>query len=139
MLVKCAQNQSTAEEEMREAVGRALAAYPRHTSWLLQQYIRPLLLPLPPHPQSPAHTAGTQAGHKFHLRVWVLAVGALSVWVHDEPLVMCASEEWSEPTHTICERCNLDAHVTNHAQQQHSNSYEQARRTHGHADVCGEV
>ncbi len=94
--------------------------YPAHLEWLLQAYVRPLLLPPTPGPVArpsaggnPAPTEGAglvSPGHKFHLRVHALAVGALSVWVHGSPLVMLASEAWSEPQEPLgCDESGADA------------------------------
>ena len=81
----------------------ALAAHPRHRDWLLQCYVLPLLLPRRPQQQQPLASASEQptCGLKCHLRLHVLAVGALSVWVHDAPLVLLASEQWAMPTASV--------------------------------------
>ena len=88
---------------------RALACYPRHRDWLLQHYVPPLLLPSTLTPlamrdlsASPeGEPRGARGSLKFHLRLHVLALGSLSVWVHDAPLVLLASEPWSPPTASI--------------------------------------
>ncbi|KOO26126.1 ttl domain-containing protein, partial [Chrysochromulina tobinii] len=88
---------------------RALALYPRHRDWLLQHYVPPLLLPSTltplamrdPSASPEGEHRGARGSLKFHLRLHVLALGALSVWVHDAPLVLLASEPWSPPTASI--------------------------------------
>ena len=156
---------NVAEEATSEAciaIRAAIAAHPRHSQWLLQRYVHPLLLsplpssgtamsPLPPPVVAPPTTLPPAApptselpfstlppvaplpsapsGCKFHLRAWVLAVGALGVWVHHDPLVMLASEAWKAPTSTISAASVARAHVTNHAQQEHAPGYSQERHT----------
>lgn len=57
----------------------ALVAVPDIREWVLQRYIeRPLLA----------------AGHKFHLRVYVMCVGALQVFVYDEYLALLAARPY---------------------------------------------
>ena len=88
---------------------RALALYPRHRDWLLQHYVPPLLLPSTltplamrdPSASPEGEHRGARGSLKFHLRLHVLALGSLSVWVHDAPLVLLASEPWSPPTASI--------------------------------------
>lgn len=71
-------------------VTRALREERDVSQWVLQRYLAaPLLLPLP------ARAAGGHAGHKFHLRVYVLAVGALTVHVFTEALVLVAAEPFA--------------------------------------------
>ena len=66
--------------------------------WVVQEYIeRPLLL----------------RGRKFHIRVYVLAVGGLKVFVYQHCLVLCALEQY-RPEDTE----NNYAHITNTFQQQ---------------------
>ncbi|TDH70658.1 hypothetical protein CCR75_001219 [Bremia lactucae] len=73
--------------------------------WVVQEYIqRPLLL----------------RGRKFHIRVYVLALGCLKVYVYQHCLVLCALEQYNEAdTH------NNYSHITNTFQQQsHTNFVE---------------
>ncbi|CAI5736397.1 unnamed protein product [Peronospora farinosa] len=66
--------------------------------WVVQEYIeRPLLL----------------RGRKFHIRVYVLAVGGLKVFVYQHCLVLCALEQY-HPEDTD----NNYSHITNTFQQQ---------------------
>lgn len=73
-----------------------LAGVPDIREWVLQRYIEhPLLI---------------QNGHKFHLRVYALCVGALKVYVFDKILMLIAA----------CKYClddldNIYAHLTNTA------------------------
>ena len=122
--------------------------------WLLQVYVRPLLLPAEPIPQLSAAACPKQ-GLKCHLRVHVLALGALSVWIHEDPLVMLASAEWSEPNASlICAdrtpsqqqqqqqqqqgEPGMLAHLTNHAQQRHGAAYCTDTHTRSFAEAFGE-
>ncbi|KAG1708392.1 hypothetical protein DVH05_025069 [Phytophthora capsici] len=66
--------------------------------WVVQEYIqRPLLL----------------RGRKFHIRVYVLAVGGLKVFVYQHCLVLCALEQYHE-----ADTDNNYSHITNTFQQQ---------------------
>lgn len=59
----------------------ALERVPDIREWVLQRYIaRPLLV----------------GGHKFHLRVYVLCVGALQVFVFDRILMLLAAHKYDE-------------------------------------------
>eukprot|EP00596_Hydrurales_sp_CCMP1899_P010538 CAMPEP_0119046506 /NCGR_PEP_ID=MMETSP1177-20130426/47095_1 /TAXON_ID=2985 /ORGANISM="Ochromonas sp, Strain CCMP1899" /LENGTH=327 /DNA_ID=CAMNT_0007019755 /DNA_START=514 /DNA_END=1497 /DNA_ORIENTATION=- len=63
--------------------------------WVLQKYIsNPLLL----------------GGHKFHLRVYVLCVGALKVFVFDQILVLIAAHKYD-----LKDTDNIYGHLTNTA------------------------
>jgi tubulin---tyrosine ligase len=60
-------------------VVQGLLEVPDIREWVLQRYIeRPLLL----------------NGHKFHLRVYVLCVGALKVYVYDDILALLAAQKY---------------------------------------------
>lgn len=66
--------------------------------WVLQEYIqRPLLL----------------RGRKFHIRVYVLALGCLKVFVYQHCLLLCALEQYNE-----ADTDNNYSHITNTFQQQ---------------------
>ncbi|RLN87612.1 hypothetical protein BBJ28_00005249 [Nothophytophthora sp. Chile5] len=66
--------------------------------WVVQEYIqRPLLL----------------RGRKFHIRVYVLALGGLKVYVYQHCLVLCALEQYRE-----ADTDNNYSHITNTFQQQ---------------------
>ncbi|KAJ2573683.1 tubulin--tyrosine ligase [Coemansia sp. RSA 1807] len=75
--------------------------------WVIQRYInRPLLLP--------AHQ-----NRKFHIRVYVLAFGDLSIYVYRHMLALFAPRPYAEAT-------NLDdqtAHLTNTCLQTHSSTF----------------
>lgn len=63
-------------------VKAALRACPDMGQWVLQRYIeKPLLI---------SRRSNTSCGHKFHIRVYVLAAGALIVWVYGEGLLLLA-------------------------------------------------
>ena len=160
---------------------RAIAAWPQHQEWLLQEYVVPLLLPAVPlplaapariaaanRPGGEAESASCRSGAvggavggavdgalKFHIRVHVLAVGSLSVWVHEAPLVLLASEPWRRPTASLVgardgarsgssgggdgdgggggggggDAAALLAHLTNHAQQERGRAYDERLHT----------
>ena len=71
--------------------------------WVVQAYIqRPLLL----------------RGRKFHIRVYVLALGCLKVFVYQHCLVLCALEQYNTK-----DTDNNYAHITNTFQQQSHPSF----------------
>ena len=144
----------------------AIKQFPQYRDWLLQKYVIPFLVP--PTPTGPLqsayfgsavderlrarHAEQTKAGLKCHLRVHVLAVGALSVWVHDDPLVLCSSMPWTKPTESILPEigsaemealCLLGAkfsspmltHLTNHAQQLNGSEYDESLHTRVFSEV----
>ncbi|BGO99256.1 putative tubulin--tyrosine ligase pby1 [Rhodotorula toruloides] len=78
--------------------------------WVIQEYISSPLL-LDPAPNS------NHRGTKFHLRVYVLAVGGLAVYVHHPFLALFASSPYSPPSlDDEAERTgefDLSAHLTN--------------------------
>ncbi|GAA6047142.1 hypothetical protein JCM3770_006921 [Rhodotorula araucariae] len=76
--------------------------------WVIQEYIASPLL-LDPSPSSNSH------GTKFHLRVYVVAVGGLTVYVHHPFLALFASSPYSSPADTATEsgEFDLSAHLTN--------------------------
>lgn len=76
--------------------------------WVLQRYIaNPLLLPLPS-PYATMKQPMTQ--HKFHIRTYVLCVGALRVFTYDEMLLLFAAHPF-----TLHDTKNIFAHLTNTA------------------------
>ncbi|KXL45739.1 hypothetical protein M433DRAFT_736 [Acidomyces richmondensis BFW] len=100
------------EEKAEEAEGEGImTTHLRH--FLAQPYIHPpLLLPSP----FPA------AGRKFHLRVYVLAVGALKVYVsRSAVLALFAAEPYHAPSSSPN---NLAPHLTNTCFQQSSTGKE---------------
>ena len=129
-----------------EAVRRGIARHPHHQRWLLQRYVPPLLLPPPLLPSSSpalAQAAANAAGHKFHLRVHVLAAGAISVWVHDEPLVLMASVPWRPPPYPPpADRSDSEnallCHLTNHARQVHGSAYREEQHTSTLREMLGD-
>lgn len=75
----------------------AVSAWPDVREWVLQRYVdRPLLF----------------RGTKFHLRVYVLAVGDLSVYVYDGILLLCSAVAYNRE-----DISNQLSHITNTARQ----------------------
>jgi hypothetical protein len=78
--------------------------------YVVQQYVRnPVLL----------------QGHKFHLRVNVVAVGALDVFIHRDIVCHVACERW-DATPTSQDMFRLQ-HITNHCVQRTHPSYDSSR------------
>ena len=71
--------------------------------FVAQPYIDPPLLMSPPHPS---------AGRKFHIRTYVLAVGALKVYVYKPMLALFAGKPYSPPSSEETAP-DLSAHLTN--------------------------
>jgi len=71
--------------------------------FVAQPYIDPPLLMPPPHPS---------AGRKFHIRTYVLAVGALKVYVYKPMLALFAGKPYNTPS-TEETAPDLSAHLTN--------------------------
>lgn len=94
-----------AEEEEKEGI---MTTHLRH--FLAQPYIHPPLLLPPPF---------SAAGRKFHLRVYVLAVGALKVYVcRPAVLALFATEPYRSPSSSSPD--SLRPHLTNTCLQQSS-------------------
>ncbi|GJN91569.1 hypothetical protein Rhopal_004592-T1 [Rhodotorula paludigena] len=103
------------EDETRPAASRA-ALFGADTrvdatqlrEWVIQEYVSSPLL-LDPAPDSNTH------GTKFHLRVYVLAVGGLAVYVHHPYLALFASSPYQPPAASASEsgEFDLSAHLTN--------------------------
>lgn len=75
--------------------------------WVVQRYIaNPLLVDK----------------KKFHIRVYVLAVGALKVYVYDDMLALFATEDYDYSPDSLS---NLDAHLTNTCHATHSGASEE--------------
>ncbi|KAK5108961.1 hypothetical protein LTR62_007676 [Meristemomyces frigidus] len=74
--------------------------------FIAQPYIHPPLLLSPPHPC---------AGRKFHIRTYVVAVGALKVYVYKSMLALFAGKDYTTPsTHTDANsEESLGRHLTN--------------------------
>ena len=84
--------------ENREG-GGVMTSQLRH--FIAQPYIHsPLLLP-------------SKGNRKFHIRVYVLAVGALKVYVYREMLALFAAKEYSPPGASNDENETLASHLTN--------------------------
>ena len=78
-----------AAKRFGDAAAAAATAAPR---WILQQYVIP----------------ATVRGRKFHIRVPVLAVGALSLFIHTNCRLISASKPWS-----LDDLADTFTHVTN--------------------------
>lgn len=79
-----------------------------HNAQISQEYVsNPLLLD--PTPASDSH------GTKFHLRVYVVASGGITVYVHHPYLALFASTAYTSPAETASEtgQFDLSAHLTN--------------------------
>ena len=120
------------------ALRAAIAAHPRYRDWLLQEYVIPLLLPREPAAAPPVSLSTPHGtGLKCHLRLHVLAVGALSVWVHKDPLVLVAGELWDAPGESLLQTTaaraggatGLLAHLTNHCQQARGAEFDEHSQT----------
>lgn len=79
-----------------------MTSHLRH--FIAQPYIHPPLLLPPPHPA---------AGRKFHIRTYVLAVGALKVYVYRRMLALFAAEPYSAPSIDTSPNDDLSSHLTN--------------------------
>lgn len=90
-----------------EAGNGIITSQLRH--FIAQPYIHPPLLMPAPHPS---------AGRKFHIRTYVVAVGALNVYVYKPMLALFAGQPYvapSDPSANTNE--NLSAHLTNTCMQ----------------------
>jgi tubulin--tyrosine ligase len=92
------------EEEEKEGNG-IITSQLRH--FIAQPYIHPPLL-LPP----PSATT-SDALHKFHIRAYVLAVGALKVYVYKDMLSLFAARPYVPPWESQSDDEGLKAHLTN--------------------------
>jgi tubulin---tyrosine ligase len=73
--------------------------------FIAQTYIHPPLLLPAPHPS---------AGRKFHIRTYVLAVGALKLYVYKPMLALFAAKPYTAPsTNSISPNEDLGSHLTN--------------------------
>jgi tubulin---tyrosine ligase len=97
-----------------EEVERIVTEFPEMGQWVLQKYVEnPLLLLLNPSPTPPSSGVAPPPSpphllHKFHLRVYVLAVGALSAFVYPESLVLIAPRAYTPDDPSL-----RTAHITN--------------------------
>ncbi|KAH8927467.1 tubulin-tyrosine ligase [Atractiella rhizophila] len=113
------ENEDGDVDEQQDDEGRGMSlSQLRH--FVIQEYLPPLLL-------SPPSTLTTAIpipnAHKFHLRVYVLAVGALKVYYHSPSvLALFSSLPYSAPSSSALESGDLDlrAHLTNTCLQRKS-------------------
>lgn len=78
-----------------------MTSHLRH--FITQPYIHPSLLLPPPHPS---------AGRKFHIRTYVVALGALKVYVYKRMLALFAASPYTPPGESS-PNDHLPAHLTN--------------------------
>lgn len=77
--------------------------------FIAQPYVHPPLLMPSPHPS---------AGRKFHIRTYVLAVGALKVYVYKPMLALFAGQPYAAPSDSSASTNeNLSSHLTNTCMQ----------------------
>ncbi|KAH7139494.1 tubulin-tyrosine ligase family protein [Dendryphion nanum] len=93
-------------EEKNEGNG-IVTSLLRH--FIAQPYIHPPLL-LPPPSSDPSDQATFR---KFHIRTYVLAVGALKVYVYKDMLALFATKSYSPPWESSNDEEDLKAHLTN--------------------------
>jgi tubulin--tyrosine ligase len=85
----------------------ALEEVPDMREWVLQRYLdRPLLI----------------NGHKFHLRVYVLCVGALKVYVFDRILALLAAHSYDSS-----DMSDIYKHLTNTARSAEDINFEEIK------------
>lgn len=88
--------------DVNEDGNGVMASQLRH--FIAQPYISaPLLMP-------EAHASG---GRKFHVRTYVLAVGALQVYVYKPMLALFAGELYAKPSASASPNEDLSSHLTN--------------------------
>jgi tubulin---tyrosine ligase len=94
------ERENSEESEGHAPAGGTMTSQLRH--FIVQPYIDPpLLLP-------------TKGNCKFHIRVYVLAVGALKVYVFKEILALFAAKPYQSPSQLRDEReIDLSSHLTN--------------------------
>lgn len=86
----------------------ALEAVPDQREWVLQHYL--------------ADPLTVSGGHKFHLRVYVLCVGALRVFVFQDMLVLIAARPYRPDDLT-----DLYGHLTNTARAAESDNFDETK------------
>ncbi|KAH9834346.1 TTL-domain-containing protein [Teratosphaeria destructans] len=92
------------EDDEKDASNGVVTSQLRH--FIAQPYIHPPLLLAWPHPS---------AGRKFHIRTYVLAIGALRVYVYRPMLALFAGQPYTAPGSNDTDSINdeLSAHLTN--------------------------
>ncbi|CAK3916946.1 TTL-domain-containing [Lecanosticta acicola] len=89
-------------EEQNGTGNGVMASQLRH--FIAQPYVHPPLILPPPHPS---------AGRKFHIRTYVLAVGALEVYVYKPMLALFAGKPYVGPSEEGAPKADLSSHLTN--------------------------
>ncbi|KAF2763984.1 tubulin-tyrosine ligase, partial [Teratosphaeria nubilosa] len=92
------------DDDSTDASNGVVTSQLRH--FIAQPYIHPPLLLPSPHPS---------AGRKFHIRTYVLAVGALKVYIYKPMLALFAGQPYTAPGSNDTNPINdeLSAHLTN--------------------------
>jgi tubulin--tyrosine ligase len=108
-------------------VEAAVRELPEMGQWVLQRYVdRPLLL-------RPGVAPASGGGHKFHLRVYVLAAGALRALVFREALVLLAARPYARAT--ARDDAHRAAHVTNTCVGAGDAAFEEAAHVRSSAEL----
>ncbi|KAF2660550.1 tubulin-tyrosine ligase [Lophiostoma macrostomum CBS 122681] len=93
-------------EESKKEQNGIITSQLRH--FVVQPYIHPPLL-LPPPTSSP----GDEGLRKFHIRTYILTVGALKVYVYRDMLALFAAQPYIPPWESENDEAGLKAHLTN--------------------------
>ncbi|KAJ8607785.1 hypothetical protein MRB53_040081 [Persea americana] len=92
------------QEQNHDTTNNITTSHLRH--FIAQPYIHPPLL---------LESSLPFSNHKFHIRTYVLAVGALKVYVYKPMLALFASKPYTAPSSVAND--SLDAHLTNTCMQ----------------------
>lgn len=103
-------NGSSTGNDSAEKTNGFITSHLRH--FTLQPYIHPPLLLDPPH---------NNAGRKFHIRTYVLAVGALKVYIYKPMLALFAAAPYVSPDASANVNEHLESHLTNTCLQSSTN------------------
>ncbi|KAG9314503.1 tubulin-tyrosine ligase family-domain-containing protein [Chiua virens] len=107
------------EDEADETTTSVMTSQLRH--FVIQEYIStPLLIdpnevPFQTKPQSPSD----MRGRKFHLRTYVVASGALTVFMYERILALFSAEPYRAPSSDLEHIFSLAPHLTNTSLQTH--------------------
>ncbi|TRM65765.1 tubulin-tyrosine ligase family-domain-containing protein [Schizophyllum amplum] len=108
------------EDEEKDVGTGVVTSQLRH--FVVQEYIdRPLLLDPRERPIDSAYTVPDKLeGHKFHLRVYCVASGSLTLYLYDRILALFSSVPYAPPKFTTDDdSLNLAPHLTNTSLQTH--------------------
>ncbi|KAA1076187.1 hypothetical protein PGT21_035578 [Puccinia graminis f. sp. tritici] len=103
-------DQQQADQEAKVEQHQTWVSVSQMRDWIIQEYIsNPLLIdPAKPETYSTDSSLDRSSFHKHHLRVYVLAVGALSVYVYEDILSLFSSKAY-----TLDDLNDLGVHLTN--------------------------